>query len=258
MLRRKDDRVEGQTSHPAEGRRWQPETKERAGWVSPTYDRSRQRPLDPVVARASRCFATLPNPPDIEAYKIIRTQIMQRAGQEGKSILVTSPLRGEGKTTTAINLAFTFAREFTQTVLLVDCDLRNQHIHEMLGIKSERGLADHLLSGVPLSELIIWPGFEKLTLLSGGSPVAESAELLGSPRMKELVQEMKARYPDRYIFLDAPGVLTGADAMALAPQVDYVLMVAQAGSTPLGDLKRALEAIPSEKVLGLVLNRYGA
>ncbi|MGD0232497.1 MAG: CpsD/CapB family tyrosine-protein kinase [Syntrophorhabdales bacterium] len=236
----------------------QPRIKERPGWVSPTYARSCEKPIDPLIAGTNRCFATLPNPHDIEGYKVIRTQIMQKTGQEGgKTIMVTSPLRGEGKTTTAVNLAFTFAREFTQTVLLVDCDLRTQRIHGMLGIKSDRGLADYLLNDAPLSDLIIWPCFEKLTLISGGGGAKESAELLGSPRMKELVQEMKTRYPDRYIFLDAPAVLSGADAMALAPQVDYVLMVIAAGSTPLGEVRRALEVIPEGKMLGLILNRYG-
>ena len=241
----------GQAEQP-----WDAAGKEKAGWVSPSYTQSRTVRLDPFVAAANRCMAALPNSPYIDSYKSIRTQILQKTEQTGgRTIMVTSAVAGEGKTTCAVNLAFTFAREFSQTVLLVDCDLRRQRIHEFLGIRSDKGLANHLLNDEPISDLIVWPGFEKLTLISGGRPVHESAEVLGSPRMKEAVQDMKARYPDRYVFLDAPAILTSADALALAPQVDHILMVVAAGCTPLSDVRRALELVPSEKVIGLVLNK---
>ena len=234
---------------------WDAYDKEKAGWVSPTYTQSRTMLLNPLVAAENRCVAVLPNSPDIEAYKLLRTQIMKKTEQEGgRAVMVTSPLPGEGKTTTAINLAFTFAREFKQTVLLVDCDFRRQRIHELLGIRSEKGLVNHLLNNEPVSDLIIWPGTEKLTLISGGKTIQESTEVLGSPRMKVLVQEMKTRYPDRYIFFDVPAILTSADALALAPQVDHILMVVLAGATPLSEVKRALQLLPAEKVLGLALN----
>jgi len=236
---------------------WDSYDKEKAGWVSPTYTQSQTLPLNPLIAAENRCVAVLPNSPDIEAYKLLRTQILQKTEQEGgRAVMITSPLPGEGKTTTAINLAFTFAREFKQTVLLIDCDFRRQRIHELLGIRSEKGLINHLLNDEPVSDLIIWPGIEKLTLISGGRTIQTSSEVLGSPRMKALVQDMKTRYPDRYIFFDAPAILTCADALALAPQVDHILMVVSAGATPLSEVKRALQLLPPEKVLGLALNNY--
>jgi non-specific protein-tyrosine kinase len=73
--------------------------------------------------------------------------------------------------------------------------------------------------------------------------------------MKEVVQDMKARYPDRYVFFDVPALLANADALALAPQVDHILMVVAAGCTSLSDVRRALELVPAEKVIGLVLNK---
>ncbi len=234
---------------------WDSCEKEKAGWVSPNYTQSRTIPLNPLTAAANRCVATLPNSPDTEAYRLLRTQIMQKTEQEGgRAVMVTSALPGEGKTTTAINLAFTFAREFKQTVLLVDCDFRRQRIHELLGIRSEKGLVNHLLNDEPVADLIIWPGIEKLTLISGGRTIQESTEVLGSPRMRALVEDMKNRYPDRYIFFDVPSILTSADAMALAPQMDHILIVVSAGRTPLGEVKRALELLPAKKVLGFALN----
>lgn len=244
-------------SHAMAEESWDAAGREKAGWISPSYTQSRTVRLDPFVAAANRCMAVLPGSPHAEAYKSIRTQIIQKTGKtEGKTIMVTSALPGEGKTTLAINLAFTFAREFSQTVLLVDCDFRRQHIHEFLGMKSNKGLANHLLNDEPISDLIVWPGFEKLTLMSGGGPIHESAEALGSPKMKAAVQDMKVRYPDRYIFFDVPAILARADALTLAPQVDHILVVVEAWRTPLSDVRRALELVPKEKIVGLVLNKF--
>jgi non-specific protein-tyrosine kinase len=97
-----------------------------------------------------------------------------------------------------------------------------------------------------------------MTLISGGKTIDGTSELLGSPRIKELVAEMKTRYPDRFVIFDVPPVLVTADALAFAPLVDYVIMVVQAGKTPLPDVQKALGMLPKEKVLGMVLNRHEA
>jgi protein-tyrosine kinase len=232
------------------------EGKEKAGWVCPTYDQSQQIRLDTQFVTENRCIAILPGSPDIEAYKVLRTKILKMTKEKGwNTIMVTSALPGEGKTLTAINLSLTFAREFNQTVLLVDCDLRKQNVHEVLGMNSRKGLIDYLLNDVPMTEIMIWPGIEKFTLISGGRTVNDSAELLGSPKMKELFWEMKTRYPDRYIFFDVPPLLAVSDAMTFASLVDGILFVVQAGKTPMEDVERALEMIPKEKFLGFVVNR---
>jgi non-specific protein-tyrosine kinase len=101
----------------------------------------------------------------------------------------------------------------------------------------------------------MWPGIEKMTLISGGGPFQESAAILSSPRMRELIADMKGRYPDRYIIFDAPSVLGGADVMTLAPLVDAVIVVVQAGKTSTIDVEKALRFLPKEKILGFVLNR---
>jgi non-specific protein-tyrosine kinase len=209
------------------------------------------------AALENRCVAMSPDTPEAEPYKILRTRVLQRALEKhGNTMMITSALPGEGKTLTSVNLALTFARHFKQTVLLVDCDLRKPSIHNYLGLPGEKGLADYLLDGINISDLIIWPGIEKITILSGGKPFPESGELLGSPRMKEVLADMKGRYPDRYVIFDVPPVLSAADAIAFAHLVDHVILVVQAGKTPLPDVKKALDMLPQEKVLGIVLNRH--
>jgi protein-tyrosine kinase len=235
------------------------EDRAKAGWVSPVYAQSQLQQVDMKAALENRCVAVVPDMPEAEYYKILRTRVLQRAmAKNGNTLMVTSALPCEGKTLTSINLALTLARQFNQTSLLVDCDLRNPSIHRYLGLPGEKGLVDYLLDGVNIKDLLIWPGIEKFTVLAGGRPFPESGELLGSPRMKEILADMKSRYPDRYIIFDVPPVLSAADALSFAPIVDHVLMVVEAGKTPLPDVKKALEMLPQEKILGIVLNRHEA
>lgn len=230
-----------------------------AGWLSPVYARSRCVQVDMSTAMENRCVGILPDTAESEPYRVLRTQILKRTLEKKlNTVMVTSPLPGEGKTLTAINLALTFAREFNQTALLIDCDLRKPSIYRHLGLPGEKGLIDCLLHGSPISDLIVWPAIEKFTVLSGGRPFGESAELLGSPLMKAVLAEVKNRYPDRYVILDAPPILTGADALTFAPLVDAIVIVVQSGRTAAEDLSKALEQMPREKVLGVVLNRQKA
>jgi protein-tyrosine kinase len=232
------------------------DVQKKVGWVAPVYTISQSVQIDKCVCADNRCVTLLPGAPETDAYRVLRTHILQKTmAGKGNTIMVTSVSPGEGKTLTAINLAVIMAKDYNQTVLLVDCDLRKQNVHEVLGIESEKGLIDFLLDDVPVAELIQWPGVDKLTLISGGRPFHESSELLGSPRMKDLISDMKSRYPDRYVLFDTPPILGTADTLALIPLVDHVLVVVQAGKTPALEIARALDLIPKEKLLGLVLNR---
>jgi len=260
---RRSGRQKGQAPEAVEELEYPPMLRptdiEKMGYVSPVYTLSRSVKLNPRVMAANRCVAFLPDSPEVEFYRQLRTRILQMSRSDegaGATVMVTSALPGEGKTLTAINLALTFAKEFKQTALLVDCDLRQQQVHGMMGFASQRGLVDYLMDDCPVPELFVWPGVEKLTVISGGKTVKDSCELLGSPGMRDLVLDMKHRYPDRYVFFDAPSILTSADAIAFAPLVDHILVVTQAGQTSLKDLNRALELLPPEKILGLVLNRH--
>jgi len=224
------------------------------GWSGPSYTECRCVELDPQKVLENRCVCLSPDAPELGYYKLLRTRIQQQCRPRGwNTVMITSAIPGEGKTLTAVNLALTFAMAYNQTALLVDCDLRRQTIQRYLGLGNEKGLVDYLENGTKLEEVIVWPGVEKLTLISGGKPAFDSAELVGSQKMADLVVEMKTRYADRYIFFDVPPLLAGADALAFAPMVDCILMVVNA-KTPFQDLEKALELIPQEKFLGFVLN----
>lgn len=222
----------------------------------PVYFESRHVTLDDKILSKNRCVTLFPESQEGDLYKVIRTQIIQRM-QEKKwnTLLITSALPGEGKSVTSINLAVTFAKEISQTVLLVDGDLRRQDIHKHLGYESKTGLVDYLVNDIPLQELFVWPGVEKLSIISGGRTVQDSTELLGSPKMKALVSEMKSRYKDRYVLLESPPILSCPDTAAFAPLVDGIVMVVEAGRTSMEEVKKSLELLPKEKFLGFILNK---
>lgn len=227
------------------------------GWVSPVYTKSKQVRINCDVALENRLVCLRRDTEHLEHYKMIRTQIAQQVKEKGwNTIMITSALPGEGKTTTAINLSLSFAKEFDRTVLLVDADLRQQKIHKYLGYANNTGLAEAFREHRSVEDLIVWPGVEKLTIISGGATVSDSAEILQSPKMTAIVKDIKDRYSDRYVFFDTPPLLSGADAMAFAPLVDGIVMVVAAGNTSIEDIKKAATLIPKEKFIGFILNRY--
>lgn len=191
----------------------------------------------------------------LAAYKMLRTQVLQRMTSKGwNTVAVTSPNAREGKTLTAINLAISMARELHHTVLLVDMDLRNPSIHKYFGLKIETGIDEFLLNGAPLEDILINPGIERLVLLPCKNPVENSSELLASPPMGRLVQELKSRYPSRIVLFDLPPVLEADDALSFAPFADAFLLVLRDGKTTRTALEHAMELLKNTVLLGTVLN----
>jgi exopolysaccharide/PEP-CTERM locus tyrosine autokinase len=203
-----------------------------------------------------RVMTLVDNPDVIDHYNLLRTQVLLRTREKGhNTIMVTSVLDGEGKTVTAINLAVSIAREVEQTVLLVDTDLRHPRVHRYLGCNTETGLSDYLQKDVPVSELLINPGLDKMVVLPAGKPLIGSTEILGSPKMQKLIDEMKRRYPERYVIVDSPPLLTVPDALVCSSYVDGVIIVVEAGRTPKDQIRKAVDLLEDKNILGLVMNR---
>jgi len=222
----------------------------------PEYTRTRFQEVDPKRMEANRIVTLSGESTHVtEQYRMLRTQILQKTEGEGDNcLMVTSAVDGEGKTTTAINLAVAIAREVHKTVLLVDADLRRPSIHKYLGLTPEQGLSHYLLEHVPLEDLLIRTGVEKLTFLPAGSPMVDSTEILRSKRMQELIREVKERYKNRYVIFDTTPLLQTADSCVLAPFMDGIILVVQAEKTPRKELAEALKLLEGRKILGTVMN----
>jgi capsular exopolysaccharide synthesis family protein len=219
------------------------------------YTRTRTIALDSRRLRQRRVIVD-DSSPAADAYRILATGVLQQMQPHGwNTLAITSPGASEGKTLTAINLALALAMGVDRTVLLVDADLRAPRLRSVLGIPEGPGLRDFLMSNAPLDRVLVHLGIGRLVVLPGSSPAPNAPELLASSRMDRLVQELKTRYPSRYVLFDLAPLLDAADAMAFAPLVDSLLLVVEDSKTRREDVARAVELLRPHPVLGSVLNK---
>jgi capsular exopolysaccharide synthesis family protein len=216
--------------------------------------------LDESVLRKNRIIAAMPPGPFIESYSLLRTRILQIFREhKWNTLAITSPGPAAGKTLTAINLAISIAREVDHTVLLVDANLQQPWMLDYFGLPHRKGLGEHLTEDVPISELLFKPGIvDRLIVLPGGRPLVNSSEMLSSPKMARLVEEMKSRYRTRIIIFDLPPVLASSDTLGFAPMVDAALLVVEEGVTQRAELEQAVELLNVTNIVGTVLNKAQA
>ncbi|HET7233298.1 MAG TPA: polysaccharide biosynthesis tyrosine autokinase [Longimicrobium sp.] len=201
-----------------------------------------------------------PHSPVAEAYRSLRTNItFASLDQAPKVVVVTSAMPGDGKSTSASNLAVTLAQQGTRT-LLVDADLRKGMLHHILAVPQEPGLTHVLMGQATLEDAVREveiPGLaEPLHVLTVGLFPPNPAELLGSPKMRTLVEEMRRRYES--VIFDAPPLNLVTDAAVLGTLADTTLLVARAGITEKEALKHAAGQLHllRASVGGLVLNDF--
>ncbi len=191
-----------------------------------------------------------------EQFKMLRSRILfPSSGEPPRTIMITSALPGEGKSFVASNLAVSIAQNINEYVLLMDCDLRIPSIGGLFGLGNSDGLSEYLTSGVELDDLLVKTGIEKLTILPGGNPPPNPAELLSSKRMSDLIQEVRSRYKDRFIIIDSPPPHITAEARVIAGKVDGILLVIGYGDANRMMITDMVELLGKEKILGVVFNR---
>jgi protein-tyrosine kinase len=179
---------------------------------------------------------------EADTFRILRTQVLQAMAQSGmKTLGITSPNYGDGKTTISLNLALSIALDLNQTVLLVDLDLRKPNVMEYLGLKAPVGLTDYFTRDIPIADCLVRTSFERLSVLPAGRVLENSSEVLGSPKI-----------------YDMPPVLAQDDPLVFLPHVDGVLLVVNEGITRTHELKAAMRSLSSAHVIGTVLNNSQA
>lgn len=208
-------------------------------------------------ARGSRgelIAAREPHSAAAEAYRTLRTNlIFSQSLHALRSVAVTSSAPSEGKSTTAANLAATFAQQ-GRRVLLVDCDLRKARLHKMFGVPREPGFTHLLLGLSPLSELVRETEVEGLQFLSSGTLPPNPGELVGGEEMQATLDRLSQEYD--LVILDTPPLLAASDAAMLGRLVDGVLLVVRAGQTERDAAKQAVRQLAAARarLLGAVLN----
>jgi capsular exopolysaccharide synthesis family protein len=195
-----------------------------------------------------------PKSPSAEAYRTLRTNILfSSMDNDIKTLLVTSPGPGEGKSITAANLAITMS-QVGKKVLLIDCDMRRPSLHEVFGISKEVGLTDLLMEELEIGE-VVHKYSENLNILTCGTIPQNPSEVLASRVMKRVLEEAAKEY--NFIILDTPPVIAVTDAQILATRVEGVILVINSSVTPIEASKKAknlLKAV-NANIIGVVLNK---
>jgi len=208
---------------------------------------------EPGEANKRRIALLQPDSYVAEQYRSLRGRIDSLASQRPlKTLAVTSANSGEGKSTCSVNLATVTAMSVGRSVLLIDCDLRRPKVHWTLGLRPQVGLAEVLLNQATLEEAILKLDGVNLDVLPVRSVPSNPSELLASPEMRKLTEEVAGRY-DRVI-LDTPACLGLPDAKSVSEICDGLVMVVRAGVTPKEDVGAALDILDRRKVVGMVLN----
>ncbi len=220
------------------------------------YTQSRRIDTPQSVLTENRLIAGSRADPRATVFRVLRTQVLQIMREHGWTTLaVTGPTKGVGKSVVATNLAISISREINQTVLLVDADLRQPTIHKYFDFIPDAGLLDYLRGDAKLSELFVNPVYKRLVLLPGRGNTSESSELLASPRMTNLVKELRSRYESRIIIFDLSPLLEIDDALVFLPNVDSTLLVVENGANTQSEVQKAMRLLESTNLIGTVLNK---
>lgn len=208
---------------------------------------------DANAANKRRIAQLMPDSFVAEQFRTLRARLDSLAAQRPiKSIAMTSALSGEGKTTSAVNLALVSSLGVERRILLVDCDLRKPKIHRALGLRPEAGLAEVLLGQATLDKAIVRVEGTQLDVLAVRAMPPNPSELLSSPAMRALMEQLVQRYD--LVLLDTPAMLALPDAKTLSEMTDGIVMIVRADVTPQDDVNTALDILDRRRVLGLVLN----
>jgi len=189
----------------------------------------------------------------VEQYRRLAASLHHAQLKRGiRTVMITSAIASEGKTLTATNLALTLSHSYRRRVLLIDADLRRPTVHEVFRIENHTGL-DEILKNPSIRQLPIVQLSSTLWVLTAGKPDPDPMGGLSSEQMKTLLSEAGEHFD--WVIVDTPPVAVLSDANLLAASIDAALVVIGANKTPYPLVKRAIESLGQERVLGVILNR---
>lgn len=193
-----------------------------------------------------------------ESYKMLRTNLhYMNVDNACRVMIFTSSLSGEGKTTSILNTAITFAQA-DKRVLVVDCDLRKANVHTLCNLNQSPGLTHYLADSMPVERLIQRiEGVENLHVITSGILPPNPAEILSTKKMEQLISSFRVDYD--YIFIDSPPVLAVVDALVISKYADGVVLIAAVHETKVDALIRAKKMFEKveTKIVGVLMTKAG-
>lgn len=198
-------------------------------------------------------WLTKPNSLAAEQYRMIRAKLLRlKTERPLTTVAVTSAVVGEGKSTTSSNLAYVLSRSIGHRVALIDCDLRRPTLHTVFNMPISPGLSE-LLKDTAVLDHVLRPFDDgRLCVVPSGRIPSNPTELLGSEAMDRILQQLRGRF--EFVILDVPPVLPLADPFVLGCKADGIVIVVRAGRTPRDVVTMALDNLPRDRVIGVILN----
>ncbi|WP_323813297.1 CpsD/CapB family tyrosine-protein kinase [Cellvibrio sp. NN19] len=191
----------------------------------------------------------------LNAFREVRIKLLGRHHSDNMVVLVSSVAADSPSSYFSFNLAATFALDQHKTALYVDCNPYSSDVDRYITSTLGAGLSNYLIDyTVPLKNIIYPSGVERLRVIPSGGASESAAEFFNSKRMEVLVAEIKSRYPDRFIVLDAPSIQQSTEARILAKYCDHALLVVPFGKVVTDEVLSAVDAVGKEKFAGLVFN----
>lgn len=191
----------------------------------------------------------------LNAFRDLRTQLMQKAEGGNFTCLVSSLCENGGGSFVSTNLAAVIALDKTKTSLLIDCNLYDPSVERLLGVSVDHGITDYLdESDLGIQHIIYASGVKRMRVVPIGSNRERGAEHFSSEKMAAFIQSVSARYSDRFIILDAPPILTSAETKILADLCDIVVLVVPYGRVTEQQIQSGISKIAKEKLAGVVFN----
>ncbi|MCP5380899.1 MAG: CpsD/CapB family tyrosine-protein kinase [Kordiimonadaceae bacterium] len=221
-----------------------------------SYVNTKTVELDPAHLEKNRIIVY--NQLDVKStiFDILRTKILSKMQENGwKTIAVTSPTQGCGKTVISVNLAISMARYNDYSIMLADFDLKKPEVSKNLGLITKYSIMDYFDGKVELEDMLVNPGIQRLVVLPNNKAYKDSSALMSSRKMTSFVEEVKDRYASRIIIFDLPPLLATDDAIAFMPNVDCVLLVVGNGMCSKSEIEESMRLLSSKKLLGTVLNK---
>lgn len=191
----------------------------------------------------------------VNRFRDLRTKLLELSGGNNFTMVVSGASSGAGSSFVALNLAAAFAFDQAKTALVIDCNLREPSIHSSLDVMPETGLTDFLDDPTFDISRILYPtGIPRLRLIPAGSRRETPAEFFTSFRMKQFLQAVRRRYPDRFIVLDTAPISESPDARILTELCDYGMLVVPHGKITPSTVEKAATAFNPDKFVGAVIN----
>ncbi|MDB6063061.1 MAG: hypothetical protein JWM78_3164 [Verrucomicrobiaceae bacterium] len=195
-------------------------------------------------------------PKVLNAFRELRTNLYKLAeGKENFVLMVTSVAPEGGASFISMNLGAVIALDESKTSIVVDCNVYDPSLHRILPVEPDFGLVDYLENvTLELKDVIYSTGIRRMRMIPAGSRRQPGTEFFTSTRMKRFVTELRTRYRDRYVIVDAPSLGSSADARILAEMCDYVLLVVPSGRVNEAQIAASIEAVGESKLAGVIFN----